>query len=81
MAKFENGIRFYTTATAIVTVHFPENEVKCAYCPWCRSENELKRFWCRINNEMIYDPFLPILPKRCPLRFEADENGVLKEDN
>ena len=54
MAKFDGGIKFYTTGKAEVTVHFPENEVKCQYCPFVKWNNELHRGLCIITNRMIY---------------------------
>ena len=64
--SFKNGISFYTHACANIVIHFPENKIKCQYCRFCRSENDLKRFWCRLTEKMIYDPFAPGLPDECP---------------
>ena len=65
--EFPNGISYYTDGVVSLVVHFPENKVKCHYCRFCRSEPELKRFWCRLTNDMIYDPFCPGLPDGCPI--------------
>lgn len=79
MSKFKNGIGYYTKAAATVTVYFPEDEIRCGYCPWCRAEKELSRFWCRLCDKMVYDPHIPKLPDFCPLSFctEADGSGEL----
>lgn len=34
MARFDRGVSCYTTA--LVPIHFPENEVSCRYCPLCK---------------------------------------------
>lgn len=74
MAKrFENGIGFYTKATVSKTVFFPENEIKCQYCEFCRAEKDLERYWCRLTNDMIYYPFALGLPDKCPLILENKE--------
>lgn len=74
--QFEEGIRFYTKGFALVEVFFPEDEVMCQYCLWCRSEGDLDRFWCRLSNEMIYNPFSRYRGERCPLVFEEGEDNV-----
>lgn len=73
MAKFDGGIKFYTTGKAEVTVHFPKNEVKCQYCPFMKWNNELHRGLCIITNRMIYSYLL--IQEDCPLKFE--KNGGL----
>ena len=65
--EFPNGVQWYTTAEFRLTVHFPEDKVKCRYCEFCRSEGELKRFWCRLANNMLYAPDVPGLPEWCPI--------------
>lgn len=71
---FPGGISYYTEGIAYIPVYFPEDKVKCQYCPFCRSEKELERWWCRLNNEMLYDPFSGIGDK-CPMVFGGGENG------
>ena len=69
---FENGVRFYTIGQAILDVSFPENEIRCGYCAFCRPESDLKRYWCRLTNKMIYNPYSAILPEWCPIKFEKE---------
>ena len=68
MAKFDKGVLWFTSGIAKVPIHFPEAEIKCQYCPFCRSESELQRYWCRLTNDMIYNPSAGIL-ESCPIEF------------
>lgn len=69
--SFENGVSFYTKGVASVVINFPEDEVRCQYCPFCRAENELKRFWCRLTNEMLINPFSGT-GNNCPIIFKGE---------
>lgn len=69
---FPNGVSYYTKGNVLLVINFPENKVKCQYCPFCRSENELKRFWCRLTNQMIYNPFYAELPEFCPCEITGE---------
>lgn len=74
MAKnFENGVSFYTTGTAKINVHFPENDVRCKWCPFCRAEENPGRYWCRLTNDMIYNPNYAGLPEFCPITINKEE--------
>ena len=42
--NFDNGVSFYTHGTATIDIYFPENDVRCIWCPFCRSEADLNRF-------------------------------------
>lgn len=68
--RFEKGVSYYTRGIAYVTVSFPEDAVCCGYCSFCRPEPELKRFWCRLTNEMLINPFAPERGTRCPVVLE-----------
>ena len=72
MKKFESGVKWYTTGQAVVDIYFPEDDICCKWCPFCRSESDLGRFWCRLNNKMIYNPFTGI-GDNCPIDFESEE--------
>lgn len=70
MAKFENGIAWYETATATVPVHFPEGHIACQYCKlFCRYEEGFKRYSCRLTDEWLIDPMHNI-GFDCPLKFK-----------
>lgn len=80
MAKeFESDVQWFVKAVIKQDVFFPEGKVKCQYCPFCRSESDLKRFWCRLNNQMIYNPFVEELPEECPLELTGEIIGERKE--
>lgn len=66
MAKrFDNGITSYTFASAEIMVAFPEDEVKCKWCPHLRHSESLERDWCHLNNQLIYSR--ETIGDRCPL--------------
>ena len=71
MKNFESGVKFYTSGKATVKINFPENEVKCHWCPFCRAEEALKRHWCRLTNDIIYNPESG-LGDNCPIIFEKE---------
>lgn len=68
---FPNGVLHYTTLKGEIEVHFPEDEVKCVHCPYCRCEKDLGRYWCRISGELIFNPNSYRLGRSCP--FEVME--------
>lgn len=67
----------YAIAAGIIRASFPNREIRCQHCPFCRGETDLKRFWCRLINRLIYDPFAEGLPEFCPLEVQVDENGEI----
>ena len=74
MAKsFENGVSFYTEGKIELSVFFPEGDVRCKWCPFCRAEESLGRFWCRLTNKMIYNPNYAGLPDGCPITIKKEE--------
>lgn len=70
MSRFERGILYYTSGTAHIRVHFPEDRVCCRYCPYCRPEAEMNRYWCRLTNEMIYSIDNGV-GANCPIELDA----------
>lgn len=70
--EFDNGVDYYTQGKAEIVVNFPENQIVCRWCPFCRAESELSRFWCRLTNTMIYNPGTGI-SGNCPLNFENEK--------
>ncbi len=72
MRTFKNGVSWYTSGIAKVKINFPEDDICCKWCPFCRSENDLERFWCRLTNRMIYNPYIG-LSDDCPIEFESEE--------
>lgn len=70
--NFEKGVDYYTHGTASVDIYFPEDDVRCVWCPFCRSEAELRRFWCRLVNRMVYNPNCAELPEFCPITINKE---------
>lgn len=62
---FEKGVNYYTKGIAIMDVFFPEDQVKCYWCNFCRKD-DMGRYFCRLTNEMLYSPTLG-LGNDCPI--------------
>lgn len=77
--KFEGGVPYFTMGRIEVDVAFPKDIVSCQYCPFCRAESDMHRYWCRINNAMLYDPFVIGLPEGCPIEITGEIRGKKKE--
>lgn len=73
MARFDKGVRWYTTGRAVLEVPFPEDAVCCRYCPYLRTEAEFARCWCRLTGELLFAPGVQ-RGTGCPIRFEGDVN-------
>lgn len=65
MARFKNGVSYYTMAKAEIKMGFPEGQVCCHWCDFCKPEPALDRFRCMHSWRMIYDPFWMGLPEGC----------------
>lgn len=71
--SFDKGVSYYTHGTATIDIYFPENDVRCVWCPFCRSESDLGRFWCRLVNRMVYNPNYAELPEFCPIKINKEK--------
>lgn len=78
MSDFKDGVQWFTVGEAHFNVFFPEDKIRCQYCPFCRSESDLNRFWCRLTNSMIYNPYLDP-PDTCPIEFTGEIRGTKKK--
>ena len=76
MARFDNGILWYTTAIAHIAVHFPEDDIKCRWCPHLRSDEANGRHFCRLTSDIVYST--EIIAETCPLEFEEKRDGTSK---
>ena len=71
-ARQRGGTAWYTSGTAHVPVHFPEDKVCCANCiPFCRYEDAFRRYSCRATGEQLLYPNTNI-GARCPITFEEE---------
>jgi hypothetical protein len=72
MARFDGGILWYTTAIAHIAVHFPEDDVKCKWCPHLRADEANGRHFCRLTGSIVYSK--EIIAEDCPLEFEEKKD-------
>ena len=77
MSKFDKGVSYYTTAKLSIEVHFPEDEVKCKWCPFLKHYDSIDRDKCGITQEILYSR--EITGQRCPLGFKAEEESEVFE--
>ena len=65
MSRFDNGVTKYTVCNLDINIYFPEDEVKCKWCPFLTHYDGLSRDKCNLTNEIIYTREFTGL--RCPL--------------
>lgn len=69
-----DGVGWYTSGTASVEVHFPEDKVCCANCvTFCRFEEAFKRYSCRATGEQLLYPFTTI-GAMCPVELKKERS-------
>ena len=73
--KFDRGVTSYTFAECTIQVAFPEQEVKCKWCPFVRHYDSLNRDKCAITENILYSTEL--IGFNCPLTVI---NNVKTED-
>ena len=77
MAGIKNGCTKYITTELTIEVGFPEDQVICDLCDFCRSENAGTRFRCILTAEILAFHNKGI-GRRCPLNLpkinESEEN-------
>ena len=72
MERLNGAVSHYTCGTATIKVNFPNDDVCCAWCKFCKGADSLGRYWCSITEQMLYLPFLTV-GVTCPLDFEERE--------
>ena len=77
MSKAKSGVDYDLIGKIETKVFFPELKIKCQYCKFSRAEIDLKRFWCRIQDMMIYNPFAEGLPEFCPVEVTGEVTGKI----
>ena len=65
MAKFDKGVSYYTFADLSMQISFPEEEVKCKWCPFLRHYDSIDRDKCGITEDILYSRDLRGV--HCPL--------------
>lgn len=70
MRAMKNGVSYYTKGIARIEVGFPEDNVCCHWCPWCKAEWGMNRSKCRLTDEIIYDT--EARGQFCPVELEGE---------
>lgn len=76
MGRFDKGVSYYTDAEVTVQVHFPEDEVKCKWCPFLKHYDSMDRDRCNLTNEILISK--EIIGRKCPLTI-MNENELKGE--
>jgi len=63
--RFDKGVSYYTIAECEVQVCFPEDEVKCHWCPFLKHYDGINRDKCSLTDEILISR--EIIGQRCPL--------------
>lgn len=74
MARFDKGIAWYTTGTVHLRINFPEDEVKCKWCPHLRADEANGRHFCRLTGSIVYSK--EFIADDCPIVFEEVKTDV-----
>lgn len=69
---FKNGVSWYAIGTTMVKVGFPEGQMSCRWCEFCKPETAFDRARCQLTWHMVYDPNASGLPEFCPLEIQND---------
>ena len=63
--RFDNGVKYYTVAECEIQVAFPEDDVKCHWCPFLKHYDSMMRDKCSLTDEILVST--EIIGHRCPL--------------
>ena len=79
MANEKNSVLFYTKASINIPIYFPEGDINCSVCPFCRYDKELKTAWCDVLGKFrcimtVADAAHNVFSD-CPLEFEKKEES------
>lgn len=78
MGRFDKGVTSYTFATAEIQVAFPEDEVKCQWCPFLKHYDTINRDRCQLTDEILFSREL--IGQRCPLTIINQVNAEELKD-
>ena len=65
MGKFDKGVGSYTFAECTISVSFPEDDVKCKWCPFLRHYDSIDRDKCSLTEDILFSR--EIIGHNCPL--------------
>lgn len=63
--RFDKGVTYYTVANLDWNVFFPEDEVKCRWCPFLKHYDGMDRDKCGLTEEILVSK--EIIGRMCPL--------------
>ena len=78
MRPFDNGVRYYSKATAEIC--FPEDDICCYRCPLMGKTLGVDREICNRTGEILPSPRQTI-GYECPLNFKVNEERPFMEVN
>ena len=78
MGRFDKGVTSYTFATTEIQVAFPEDEVKCQWCPFLKHYDSINRDRCELTDEILFSREL--IGQRCPLTIINQVNAEELKD-
>lgn len=67
-----NSVTYYTKGHIVLEVNFPEERIKCQWCPFLVSQESNKRHKCYITSEMLVYPFATV-GNQCPIVLDDKE--------
>ena len=65
MGRFDRGVTSYTFAETTIQIAFPEDEVKCKWCPFLKHYDSLNRDKCGLTEKILYST--EIIGRDCQL--------------
>ncbi len=65
MSRFDNGVTSYTVCNLDMNIYFPEDEIKCKWCPFVSHYDSLDRDRCQLTSEILYTK--EFTGRNCPL--------------
>lgn len=72
MNRFMDGVKYYTTGTAHIRVHFPEDQVNCRNCTYFRAYQDAGQCRCALTHELLYAPDAAV-GVQCPIELDEME--------
>ena len=70
MGRFDKGVSYYTIGECEIQVNFPEDDVKCHWCPFLKHYDGLNRDKCGLTDEILVST--EIIGMKCPLTILTD---------
>lgn len=65
MSRFDKGVTSYTVCNLDMNIYFPEDEIKCKWCPFVSHYDSIDRDRCQLTSEILYTK--EFTGRNCPL--------------